>query len=635
MESEDRQPWSVSAARLAVFVGLSAGFVEVVVLAVTKYAGLAVPEGRLALGVVGQRHGYLWLSPHVVWMAPLAYTLLMLAVVGGTSALFHLLPRLRSARTRLTALLFVALTSLIWIYPRLYAIAGVVLAAGIAVQVGRVLDRWGSWAETVRRGTPVLAGLTAFLAVGMLAWGPLREHRRLADLPPSAQGAPNVVLIILDTVRAASLSLYGYGRETTPNLDARSREGVVFERAYATSPWTLPSHVSAFTGRWPYEFTANWFVPFQGEHPTLAEVLQSRGYATAGFVANTVYAAWESGLNRGFLHYEDYVLGPGELLLSCGLGRKLAHTPWVRRIFGFYDILDRKDAQEVTDSFLRWHSRSRTRPFFVFLNYLDAHEPYLPPRELADRFGPQDARHPELHTYQIRRAIRLGRQDMPPAELQAEHDAYDATIAYIDEQLERLFDTLDARGDLANTIVVVTGDHGEQFGEHGLHLHGNSLYDTVIHVPLAIWFGDRIPQGRRIRAPVSLRQLPATLASLATGTSAPFPGVSLSRHWQSEELPGDDGTAPERLGGPDPTAERLEAEFTDIRGAPIVKSVISDRFRYIWSEAGSQELYDLVEDPDEERNLVAEPAYQDTVQMMRGLMAPHVRNDSVLWRRLP
>lgn len=634
----------------ALFVGLVAGFLEVAVLAVTKYAGLAVPEGRLALGVVGQRHGYLWLSPHVVWMAPVAYATIALLVAGGVAAAGRVHPRLGTAHLRLGAPLAVALTSVFWIYPRLHPLAGAILAAGLAVQITRYAQRHhAGWRRLVRRMTPVLAVATALVAGVMLVGPVLAERRAIRALPaPAVDRPPNIVLVILDTVRAASLSLYGYARSTTPNLDRRSTSAVVFDRAYSTSPWTLPAHVSVFTGRWPYEFRAGWFVPYEGEHPTLAEVLRSRGYVTAGFVANTVYAAWESGLDRGFIRYEDYPVSAAELLLSSGLGRKAAHAPWIRRLFGYYDILDRKTATDVTDDFLKWHERSDGRPYFAFLNYLDAHEPYLPPAALAERFGPQAPRRPELHTYQIRRAIRLGRQDMPPEELQAELDAYDATISYLDQELDRLFRTLEDRGDLDNTIVVVTSDHGEQFGEHGLHLHGNALYDPVVRVPLALWFGDRLPSGIRVAQPISTREIPATLAWLATGAAAPFPGLPLSRYWQDLE-PGYRATNAEvphgtEAGAPDPDApdldapeppEGVEAEFTDIRGAPIVKSITAGRYRYIWSEQGTQELFDLIEDPRETRNLVGEPAHRGTLQRMRRLLAPHVRNDSVLWQRLP
>jgi hypothetical protein len=141
-----------------------------------------------------------------------------------------------------------------------------------------------------------------------------------------------------------------------------------------------------------------------------------------------------------------------------------------------------------------------------------------------------------------------------------------------------------------------------------------------------LWFGDRIPSGIRVQEPASLRDVPATVASLVTGSADPFPGRSLARYWST----GAGGTETDPRG-----ADAVVSEFTDIRGAPIVKSVTDHRFRYIWSERGEQELYDLLADPGESRNLVGEADYEQTVLRMRRLMAPHIRGDRVLWERLP
>ena len=134
----------------------------------------------------------------------------------------------------------------------------------------------------------------------------------------TAPSAANVILIVLDTVRAESLSLYGYHRDTTPNLTRLAARGVRFDRAFATAPWTAPSHASMFTGRWCHELSVGWNRPLDGTSPTLAEFLGARGYATAGFVANTTYCSYETGLDRGFAHYEDYdVTLHAVLLCSC------------------------------------------------------------------------------------------------------------------------------------------------------------------------------------------------------------------------------------------------------------------------------------------------------------------------------
>ena len=144
---------------------------------------------------------------------------------------------------------------------------------------------------------------------------------------------PNVLLIVLDTVRADRLSLYGYRRPTSPTLERLAKRGIRFDEARATAPWTLPSHASMFTGRWPHELDVNWHTPLGTKFPTLAEYLGSRGYATAGFVANVHYCSYEFGLDRGFTHYEDYVLEPMTPLRMCYLGdlalKAVSHLGWI------------------------------------------------------------------------------------------------------------------------------------------------------------------------------------------------------------------------------------------------------------------------------------------------------------------
>ena len=220
------------------------------------------------------------------------------------------------------------------------------------------------------------------------------KERREASRPLPSGDPPNVLLIVLDTVRADRLSLYGYRRPTSPTLERLARRGVRFDEARATAPWTLPSHASLFTGRWPHELDVNWNTRLGTKFPTLAEYLGSRGYATAGFVANVLYCSYEFGLDRGFTHYEDYVLEPMTPLRMCYLGdlalKAVSHLGWrLSASLGVIPFLPHKDspvwralnsdpkidAGLINREFLDWLSRRREpgRPFFAFLNYFDAH----------------------------------------------------------------------------------------------------------------------------------------------------------------------------------------------------------------------------------------------------------------------
>jgi arylsulfatase A-like enzyme len=185
-----------------------------------------------------------------------------------------------------------------------------------------------------------------------------------------------------------------------------------------------------------------------------------------------------------------------------------------------------------------------------------------------------------------------------------------------------LIDRLRDEGLLQNTVIIVAGDHGEQFGEHGLHVHGNSLFLPNLHVPLLVVSGDRLPGGTRVGTPVSIRDIPATVMSLSGVTGGTFTGQSLDRYWT------------------DVAADSVEAvqgvfsELTDIRGVPTTKSLIVGRYHYIWGENRVEALFDLISDPGETTNLVARENLE-LVTRMRRLMAPHIRNDAALWERLP
>lgn len=306
----------------------------------------------------------------------------------------------------------------------------------------------------------------------------MAEDLALSKKRPAFLSAPNVLLIVLDTVLAASLSLYGYERTSSPHLEQFARTGVRFDHALSTAPWTLPSLASMFTGHYPHELSADWERPLDASKPTLAEVLRSRGYRTAGFVANSLYCSRSSGLNRGFSYYEDFTLSPGQLVASSSLGRMIANNPNTRRIIGYPDVLGRKRASGLNANFLNWLSSwDRARPFFVFLNYFDAHSPYLPPEPFDELFGPKKPRrNPNL----------AAEWQWTSEDVQAERDAYDRSIAYIDYHLGVLFDELEARGALENTLTIIASDHGEGFGKHRVMGHGNSIYLSSIHVPLLI-----------------------------------------------------------------------------------------------------------------------------------------------------
>ncbi|HEX3448976.1 MAG TPA: sulfatase, partial [Isosphaeraceae bacterium] len=472
----------------AVWFGLAAGLLEVA----TRVLCRAIdPTGRLYL-----------MSKHFVWLTPLASMVLFLGLGLLLAGMTRAWPRL-GARLSLRLLCALAIQPMLMVaVPRILPAAWFILAWGIASRLVPLLE---SQPAKTRRlllayGLPALLGLVLIIAGSVFGeeWlKQARESRRA--LPPA--GSPNVLFVVLDTVRTDHLSLYGYPRSTTPTLKRLAENGIRFDRARATAPWTLPSHGSFFTGRWPHELGAEWLTPLRPGAPLLAQYMGSRGYATAGFVANTGYCSYETGLARGFTHYEDYILkrlAPFQMpiLVKGLLGRifamSTAHGPdplhYVpEMVERWFYAGNRKDAESINRAFLDWLTRrpEQARPFFVFLNYLDAHAPYKLPEGAQHRFGHRPKSREEIRVIYDGWDL-IDKLTLPRFYQTMARDAYDSCLAYLDEQLGVLFDELQRHAVLDNTVVVITSDHGEGLGEHDLFDHGESLYSTELDVSLLI-----------------------------------------------------------------------------------------------------------------------------------------------------
>ena len=579
----------------------------------------------------------IFLGPDAFWLGPLA-DLTLLAGFGLASTLIHRRwPRPAARGVWIAVFAFIGYFSLLLLIDELHKLAAVLLALGLAVQTARmatkhagVFDRlvrysigWPIFLVGIRRGGARRqadaapdpgAGLTrrefllgagagiAVAAIGVTAGRRLREQIAVSALPPVTK-SPNVLLIVMDTVRAQSLGFHGYERPTSPSFDRLAQRGVCFRHAVSTCSWTLPSHASMFTGRFPHELSTDWAAPLDGTYPTLAEILGAHGYATAGFAANTLYCSDEFGLARGFAHYEDYRVSAGQAVLSTSLGRAARTDLHLGRVLDRGDNFGRKNAERVNRDFLRWVSkRSDGRPFFAFLNYFDAHDPYLPPKDFALRFSPVRPRGhltPEL------------RDTLPGPIIKELNDAYDGAVAYVDHHLGLLLDELETAGTLKDTLVVIVSDHGEQFGEHGLTEHANSLYMSVLHVPLVILTPSGSPRGLVVEDWVSLRDLPATVLGMTIGSGHPIPGQSLARFW--------DAAAKAPGGGEQPLLAEMvlgECARAGMACGPM-ESLVSGGLHYIRNADGREELYDLQADPWETVNLVDTDVGRRTVSGLR------------------
>jgi arylsulfatase A-like enzyme len=486
---------------------------------------LGAAETALRLGLVsGVFHRQVWGGAELGWLAPLGYLALMAPFAAALALWARVDGGRRSWPVTIAGLAFTATVSLLLLVPGLHGAARVGLAAGVAAVALRLEPRFRSvMAPLVRRSAPRLAAITICYGIATGWWPRFAEGRAAGAVPSVARAdLSNLLLIVWDTVRQLSTGLGGYHRPTTPNLDRLAERGVVFERAWSTAPWTLPAHGSLLTGLLPQEFPSSPLDPIPPGLATLPAVLASHGYLTAGFVANTRYAGRRFGVGRDFAVFEDYRPSIGLWLGSAAPLRAVLGARWVRRLLGRYQKADLVRASRINERFLGWlDRRPPNRPFFALVNYFDAHDPYLPPPPFDTLFGADPGREvtDEFGWTGIEQTAR---------QTDLEQRSYDAAIRYLDQVTADLLGALDRRGLLDGTIVIVTSDHGEQFGERGLLYHSNSFFPEVLRVPLVVAHPRLTPS--RVPTNVSLRDLPATVLDLA-GLPPALPGRSLRSLW--------------------------------------------------------------------------------------------------------
>ncbi len=445
--------------------------------------------------------------------------------------------------------------------------------------------------EMPRRPVPlarVLLVAVTLAASGVAYYVANRPNRAASarSIGPIPTGRPNIVLISLDSVRADHVSAYGYPRRTTPNLDRLASQGVLFENAVAASSWSLASLASIFTGLLPHQHGANLYLPLDTGPWTLAEILQSRGYETAGFNSNLGYSQRGWGIGRGFEVYEDDSSSLRHNLAATLVGRTLVKFLYYHLVCP--DQFDRRNARQVNGEVLRWLRRRSNRPFFLFINYFDAHQSYLAPPPYDRRFGP-------ISDALVRKVNSLGVALHPDRLSAGEREelvaGYDNCLAFVDEELAKLAGVLAGLPGGSNTIVIVTSDHGEAFGEHGTYQHGLSLHRELLHAPLII-VGPGIPPGQRVSYPVGLYGLFATVLDLTSGITSPFYQSSLRRFWNSGFQPG---------AFHDVVVSELIPPLPDFR--PVSISLVTSEWHYIHDSNGRSELYHWPTDREERVDL--------------------------------
>ena len=571
------------------------------------------------------------ISKEILWISPLVDLGFFLLIGLFVLVISRVFPRVPAFRVLLFLLVFLAAYDWLMVTGRLYRRASLLLAFGVAVALTRWLrPREGSAARLLKRSSTVLAA-TLMLVIAVIQGGKwISEKRAISDLASAPPGSPNVLVMILDTLRADHLSSYGYARETSPEIDKIASHGVLFENAIAASSWSLPAHASLVTGRSVHEHGLGnvqpmpwlgWDKSSLNGLPTLGEALQKRGYRTGAFSANRIYFTSNIGLGRGFIHFEDYFFSVGDSFVRTQFGREFARLymnrsskskfthafhavglgSWLDKdsegsgdYSGVYGV--RKRASEVNRETLRWVEQDREHPFFAFLNYLDVHYAYG---------GPADYRKPAWdHGTVI--------------------DEYDAGLKYDDDCVGQLLRQLDQVGILKNTIVVITSDHGEGLGDHGLSYHGAALYRELVRVPLIISSPGRLPEGVRVQRPVANTAIASTMMELIGVGENPFPDPSLSALWR-RSAPADWPNPVSELPATNTivAADRMMQGKIPIATDGWMKSVVTPRWHLIAHEKEGEQLYDWPADPIELKDLVKRPEARDVLSTLRRDLLNH------------
>jgi arylsulfatase A-like enzyme/Tfp pilus assembly protein PilF len=386
--------------------------------------------------------------------------------------------------------------------------------------------------------------------------------------PPKSQGAgsklPNIILITLDTTRADRMGFLGSERGLTPNLDALARHGVVFTRAYAQVPLTTPSHAALLTGTYPqFNHVEDLGSPLGAGLPYLPDLLHQHGYHTAAFIGSMVLdpaSGGAPGFDRGFDVYDaDF------------------HNPKVGE--DRYQSMERR-AEDVANRAMGWLSHHQQTPFFLWLHFYDAHEPYDPPEPFKSHFA---------------------------------SEPYDGEIAYTDSVVGSVLEVLQRHGLYQNTVIAVAADHGEAFGEHGERWHGMFLYDETIHVPLLL----KLPAERFARERVEARVALADVApSLLQAAKIPIPSAVQGQSLFPLMEASKPAAGKESASKQSRPADRAIYSETDYPHRAFGWSALSSWRvqKYLYVQAPKKELYDQASDPGALKNLA------DTSQAVAGTL---------------
>ncbi|MGQ4808656.1 hypothetical protein NKDENANG_02044 [Candidatus Entotheonellaceae bacterium PAL068K] len=426
---------------------------------------------------------------------------------------------------------------------------------------------------------------------------------------------PNIIVLMLDTARAQNFSCYGYERPTTPYIDALASESVLYEQAVASGCWSLPSQVSLLTGMFPAKHGAHELhLSYARPYPLLPEVLREAGYRTLGVSPNS-WMSDEFGVTRGFDTYLKLWQG-WQTIQSHPSEAPGLLTPLIQKLNRLYSrhVFPRYNRAQHVNYHIEKLLATAPEPFFLYAIYWDAHLPYHPRGRHATRWlppGVSEAQAQQVNRNPIHYFANL--TPMSEADFEILRACYDGAVATLDEEIGALIDHLRQRDILDRTLLIITSDHGENLGNHGLMSHAYSLHDTLIHVPLLIRYPARFPAGQRVRRQVQPTDLFPTLLD-ALDLDLPqvrqeFQGVSLLA--PEPEAPEERLAYAEML-GPHPSRQSVNRRAGLPEDTPrpaydrALRCVRTLDYKIIWASDGHHALYHLRQDPFETVNRFAD-----------------------------
>ncbi len=424
---------------------------------------------------------------------------------------------------------------------------------------------------------------------GVLASASKHAPTQGPEVSAAEAGAPNVLFILIDTLRADHLQSYGYDKQTSPTLDGMAQEGLRFDQAYAQATWTRPSVASLMTSLYPASHRTNRLdIRVPSELQTMAETVQAEGYTTACFSANRNVSE-VFGFDQGFGTFWTHA--------SAELNSVLRFTTWERvmEMLRVRSAADRTPetnrAADLTDRALSWSRQHDGSPYFLYVQYIDPHGPYLPPADFLEEIGMEQ---PSAETLSNANPVHgkppfpfFGVEEFSHERLAKLRELYDAEIMYCDREVGRLLDGMRELGLLDNTYVIVTSDHGEEFFEHKQFGHGQSAFEELARVPLLI-DGPGIEPGV-VEGPVELIDLYPTIA---TWVGAPIPERIQGSDLNDLIAGGDRGGATEAL-------------ISNLRSSELTAWVIGKEKLVRIEHQGEVRwmLFDLATDPGEQDDL--------------------------------